>query len=56
MDVLFCVGFLPFSQIDWDLEKEASFPGKKVTGKGSIEGGVRREWKVNVPESEGNGR
>lgn len=50
MGVLFCVGFLPFSQIDWDLKK------KKVTEEGSIEGGVRREWEVNVPEGEHNQR
>lgn len=54
MDVLFCVGFLPFPQIDWDLKKEASFPVKKVTEKGSREGAVRREWEVNVPEGEHN--
>lgn len=56
MDISFCVGFLSFSQIDWDLKKEASLPGKKVAEKGSIEGGVRREWEVNVPEDEGKGR
>lgn len=50
MGVLFCVGLLPLSQIDWDLKK------KKGTEEGSIEGGVRREWEVNVPEGEHNQR
>lgn len=48
MGASFCVGFPPFSQIDRD------FKEKKVTEKGSIEGGVRREWEVNVPEGEHN--
>lgn len=47
---------LASSHIDWDLKKEASLPGKKVAEKGSIEGGVRREWEVNGPEGEGKGK
>lgn len=56
MDVSFCVGFLPFSQIDWDLKKETPLPGEKVTEKESVEGGVRRGWEVSVPEGGHNQR
>lgn len=42
----FILPLLPFSQIDWDLKKEASLQGKKITEKGSIKGDIGTEFNV----------
>lgn len=42
----FILPLLPFSQIDWDLKKEASLPGKEITEKGSIQGDIGTELNV----------
>lgn len=42
----FILILVPFSQIDWDLKKEALLAGKKITEKGSIKGDIGTELNV----------